>query len=90
MANIVLCRGDVLPALDVSAGAEFQYPVPSCTTGWEIVPYVEPTDSTAIYAQLVALNEFEPSRIALIIVICLSTFIVGFGAGVVVKLLRRV
>ena len=80
MSNVALCDGDLL--LDP---AGFM----SCTGSWSVVPYVEPADSTAIYSQLVALNEFDPERVAVIIVTCLVTFLVGFGAGVVIKLLRR-
>ena len=90
MPNIILCRGDVLPALDISAGAQFEYQVPSCTTGWEIVPYVEPTDSSLIYSQLVALNEFDPSITALLVSGSLVLFIIGYSAGMVLKRLRSV
>ena len=61
----------------------------ACTGSWSVVPYVEPTDTTLIYAQLVALNEFDVEQAGLIIVSCLATFLVGFGAGIVIKLLRR-
>lgn len=80
MSDIALCDGDLL--LDP---AGFM----SCSGSWSVVPYVQPADSTMIYSQLVALNEFNPERSAWIIVICLSTFLAGFGAGVVIKLLRR-
>ena len=80
MSNLATCDGDLL--LDPSGFM-------ACTGSWSVVPYVEPTDSTAIYAELVALNEFDPERVAVIIVTCLVTFLVGFGAGVVIKLLRR-
>lgn len=86
MVNILTCSGNLSEA---TTGLD---PVPNvlaCDAGWEIVPYVEPTDSTLIYAQLVALNEFDPERVAFIIITCLVTFLVGFGAGVVIKLLRR-
>jgi len=80
MSDVALCDGQLL--LDP---AGFM----ACSGSWSIVPYVEPADSTAIYAQLVALNEFDPERVAVVIVTCLVTFLVGFGAGVVIKLLRR-
>jgi hypothetical protein len=80
MSNVALCDGDLL--LDP---AGFM----ACSGSWSVVPYVEPTDSSLVYAQLVALNEFDPEKAGLIIVSCLATFVVGFGAGVVIKLLRR-
>lgn len=86
MANIIVCSGSLFPA---NVAGDSVDAAPACDTGWEIIPYVEPTDSTAIYAQLVALNDFDPERAGWIIVICLSTFVVGFGLGVVIKLLRR-
>lgn len=46
-------------------------------------------DYDTLLNQLAALNEFDPEKTAWIIIICLSTFIVGFGTGVVIKLLRR-
>lgn len=81
MPNVLVCAGD-LTTTSVSN-------VLACDTGWEIVPYVEPTDSTAIYAQLVALNEFDPIKIAGVITFCLVMFIVGFGLGLVIRNLRR-
>jgi hypothetical protein len=86
MANLILCEGNIVEAVASSR------PVPNvvaCDTGWTVIPYVEPTDSTAIYSQLVALNEFDAQQAAFIIVTCLVTFLVGFGTGVVIKLLRR-
>lgn len=80
MSDVAVCDGSLI--LDP---AGFM----TCSGSWSIVPYVEPTDSTLVYAELVALNEFDPERTAWIIVICLATFIVGFGTGVVIKLLRR-
>lgn len=80
MSNVALCDGEF--NLDP---AGFM----SCTGSWSVVPYVEPTDSTLIYAQLVALNEFDVDRVAFIIITCLVTFLAGFGAGIVIKLLRR-
>lgn len=80
MSNVALCDDQLI--LDP---AGFM----SCTGSWSVVPYVEPTDSTLIYSQLVALNEFDPERAGVIIVTCLATFLVGFGVGVVIKLLRR-
>lgn len=53
------------------------------------VPYVEPTDSTAIYSQLVALNEFDPLKIAGVVTFCFVMFMVGFGVGLVIRNLRR-
>lgn len=46
-------------------------------------------DYDTLLNQLAALNEFDPDKTAWIIVICLSTFVVGFGVGVVIKLMRR-
>ena len=46
-------------------------------------------DYDLLLNQLAAINEFDPEKTAWIIVICLSTFIVGFGIGVVIRLLRR-
>jgi len=86
MANIITCAGNLIPA---EAGITPIINVLSCDTGWVIVPYVEPTDSTAIYAQLVALNEFDPIQIAGVITFCFVTFIVGFGLGVVIRNMRR-
>ena len=63
--------------------------LPTCDTNYIVVPYVEPTDSAAIYAQLVALNEFDPVQIASIVSFCLALFIVGFGVGMVINKLRR-
>lgn len=80
MSDLALCDGQLI--LDP---AGFM----SCSGSWSVVPYVEPTDSTLIYAQLVALNEFDVQQAGFIIVTCLVTFLVGFGAGVVIKLLRR-
>lgn len=87
MPNIIVCSGELIPA---KSGIT---PIPNvlaCDTGWQIVPYVEPTDSTAIYSQLVALNEFDVQKIAGIVIFCLSMFIVGFGVGMVINKLRRV
>lgn len=81
MPNIILCSGDLTPTSVAN--------VLACDTGWEIVPYVEPTDSTAIYSQLVALNEFDPIKIAGLVTFCMVMFIVGFGAGLVIRNLRR-
>jgi hypothetical protein len=99
MPNIIVCSGDVVLAPPQPTGpTQAAYyvndvyqtvPMPVCLTGWEIVPYVEPTDSTAIYAQLVALNEFDPVQIAGIVTFCLAMFIVGFGVGMVINKLRR-
>ncbi len=86
MDNMIVCSGNLVP---VKNGLVTLQGAIGCDVDWTIVPYVEPTDSTAIYAQLVALNEFDPERVAIIIVTCLVTFLVGFGAGVVIKLLRR-
>ena len=80
MSNVALCDGQLF--VDP---AGFM----TCSGSWSVVPYVEPTDSTLIYAQLVALNEFDVEQASLIIVSCLATFLVGFGVGVVIKLLRR-
>jgi hypothetical protein len=80
MSDIALCDGQLF--VDP---AGFM----ACTGSWSVVPYVEPTDTTLIYAQLVALNEFDVEQAGLIIVSCLATFLVGFGAGIVIKLLRR-
>jgi hypothetical protein len=81
MATTLICEGDLTPNL--SGGFD-------CSLSWQVVPYVEPTDSTAIYAQLVALNEFDPSVTALIVSGCLVLFIIGFSAGMVLKRLRTV
>lgn len=83
MITTVVCTGVV------TAGADRPNSLPACDTRWEIIPYVEPTDSTAIYAQLVALNEFDPIKIAGIITFCLVMFIVGFGIGLVIRNMRR-
>jgi hypothetical protein len=79
MASILACDGDVT----FSAG------VPHCSMDWYVVPYAEPIDSTAIYAQLVALNEFDPLKIAGLVTFCFVMFIVGFGLGLVLRNLRR-
>jgi hypothetical protein len=81
MPSTLICEGDL--TANVSGGFD-------CPLGWKIVPYVEPTDSTAIYAQLVALNEFDPAVTALIVSGCLVLFIMGFSAGMVLKRLRSV
>ncbi len=86
MANIISCAGNLIPA---KAGPSSIPNVLACDSGWEIVPYVEPTDTTALYAQLVALNEFDPIKIASMITFCLVLFIVGFGAGMVITYMRR-
>ena len=81
MATTLICEGDLTP--NSSGGFD-------CSLDWQVVPYVEPTDSTAIYAQLVALNEFDPAVTALIVSGCLVLFIIGFTAGMVLKRLRTV
>jgi hypothetical protein len=86
VANIIVCSGNLVPA---KSGPTTISGVLSCDTGWQIVPYVEPTDSTAIYAQLVALNEFDPSLIALITTGVFVLFIMGFSAGMVLKRMRQ-
>lgn len=87
MANLNICEGTLSNSY-TNVGDSVPN-VLACDTGWKIVPYVEPTDSTLIYSQLVALNEFDAQQAGFIIVTCLVTFLVGFGAGVVIKLLRR-
>jgi hypothetical protein len=87
MGDIIVCEGNLVPVkngLVTFAGAI------GCDVPWTIIPYVEPTDSTAIYAQLVALNEFDPIQIAGLVTFCLVMFIVGFGVGMVINKLRRV
>jgi hypothetical protein len=79
MSSILACDGDVT----------FSSGVPHCSTDWYVVPYAEPADSTAIYAQLVALNEFDPLKIAGVVTFCFVMFIVGFGLGLVLRNLRR-
>lgn len=86
MSNIIVCSGNLIQA---KAGAANVTNVLACDTGWEIVPYVEPTDSTAIYAQLVALNEFDPVKIAGVITFSFVMLVVGFGVGLVIRNLRR-
>lgn len=83
---MLVCEGTIVQPVRIGVN---NYDLATCTGGWSIVPYVEPTDSTAIYAQLFALNEFDPLKIVVIIVICFATFLVGFGTGIVLKLLRR-
>lgn len=79
MADIALCPGELTQSL---GGL-------NCSVDWQIVPYVEPTDSTAIYAQLVALNEFDPVIFGLLITGYLAIFITGYSAGIVLKKLRQ-
>lgn len=87
MANILTCAGNL--SIAGSTSGDTVPNVLACDSGWEIVPYVEPTDSTAIYAQLVALNEFNPVQIAGVVTFCLAMFICGFGVGMVINRLRR-
>lgn len=86
MPNLIICSGNLVQA---KTGPTNVTGVLACDSGWEIVPYVEPTDSTAIYGQLVALNEFDPIKIAGIITFCLVMFVIGFGAGLVIRQMRR-
>ncbi|WP_062058694.1 hypothetical protein [Cellvibrio sp. OA-2007] len=86
MSNIITCAGNLIPA---KAGPTSINNVLACDSGWEIVPYVQPSDSTAIYSQLVALNEFDPVKISGIVIFSLTLFIVGFGVGMVINRLRR-
>ena len=79
MSDLAICTGTI----SQSSG------VPVCSVDWTIIPYVEPIDSTAIYAQLVALNEFDPVKIASLIIFCFVIFIMGFGAGQVIKRMQR-
>lgn len=79
MSDIAICPGSI----SQSSG------IPVCSVDWQIIHYVEPTDSTAIYSQLVALNEFDPAKIASLIVFCFVIFIMGFGAGMVIKRMQR-
>jgi hypothetical protein len=88
MPNILTCSGNLSGA--VSDIGDSVPHVLACDSDWQIIPYVEPTDSTAIYAQLVALNEFDPIQIAGLVTFCLVMFIVGFGVGMVINKLRRV
>ncbi len=80
MASTVICEGDLTP--NVSGGFD-------CSTGWQIVPYVESTDTTAIYGQLVALNELDPTVISLLVGGSLALFITGFSTGIILKKLRQ-
>lgn len=57
----------------------------TCTTGFI---NAQP-DYDTLLTQLTALNTFDYEQSAGIVVICLSTFLAGFGVGVVIKLLRR-
>jgi hypothetical protein len=86
MSNIITCTGNLSGA---KSGLSNIPNVLACDSGWEIVPYVQPTDSTLIYSELVALNEFDPARTAGIIVFCLVMFITGVGTGMVIRWLRR-
>lgn len=86
MANMIVCEGDFAV---LEYGRQTIANSIGCESGWLVIPYVEPTDSTLIYSQLIALNEFDPERAGSIIVGCLATFLLGFGVGVVIKLLRR-
>lgn len=88
MSSIVVCNGDVIQPAILSGRPSPG--VVQCSVDWTVIPYVEPTDSTAIYAQLVALNEFDPAITALIVSGCLVLFIIGFSAGMVLKRLRTV
>ena len=80
MPNMLICEGTMTPTVVGRA--------PLCDAGWEVVPYVEPTDASLIYAELVALNEFDPAITAMIVTGCLVLFITGFSAGMVLKRLR--
>lgn len=88
MSNIIVCNGDVIQPAIISGRAAPG--MAQCSVDWIVVPYVQPTDSTAIYSQLVALNEFDPAVTALIVSGCLVLFIIGFSAGMVLKRLRTV
>lgn len=79
MPNIIVCDGVVTQS---SGSAQ-------CSVDWSVISYVEPTDSTAIYAQLVALNEFDPLKIAGVVTFCFVMLMVGFGVGLVIRNLRR-
>lgn len=46
-------------------------------------------DYDVLLNQLAALNDFDPLRTAGIIVFCLVMFVSGFGAGMVIRYLRR-
>lgn len=62
--------------------------------GWlgiETIIPVQPeqTDATSLTIQLAAVNAFDPAQVSSIIAGCLVLFIMGFGVGVVIKLMRR-
>lgn len=71
----IKCDGD----LTVTGGSA------SCSTDW----INSQPDYDVLLTQLTALNEFDPLKISLIVISCMVLFIVGFGAGMVVKYLRR-
>lgn len=85
-----VCDG-VIKIVNGSAAAPFQCyeSVDGPVKEWRFVDYVEPTDTTQIYAQLVALNEFDPAKISGIVTFCLVLFTLGFGVGMVINRLRR-
>lgn len=45
-------------------------------------------DYDVLLNQLVAINDFDPIKIAGLVIFCFVTFIAGFGAGLVINILR--
>lgn len=86
MAKLLVCDGDLIPA---EVGRNPIPDVLACDEGWQIIDYVPPTDSTAIYAQLVALNEFDPIQIASLVACAFVIFTMSFSAAVVVRKMRQ-
>lgn len=86
MANMILCSGNLVP---VKSGLTTLQGAIGCDVPWEVVPYVEPSDTTALYAQLVALNELDPMLVGLIVVGCCALYVTGYSAGLVIKKLKQ-
>jgi hypothetical protein len=57
----------------------------SCSTAWA----ENADDLTALLNQLASVNEFDPVKIGIFISFWMATLITGFGAGLVVRNMRR-
>ena len=79
MSDLAICSGVISNSNGVAI----------CSGDWEIVPYVQPTDSTLIYQQLLALNEFNPLVMGMMLVWFLAMFTTAFYVGIVLKKMRQ-
>ena len=80
MSNMIVCEGNLVTA---DAGGTPILNVLACDSGWVVVPYNSFSD------QLALITTFDPVLAAANIGFCCLVFTIGFGAGIVIRNMRR-